>query len=415
MKHSQNIKGRVLYTITLLLLYMTVGKSFELNRDLMFYSIFPTMVFSYYIFDIYSFNRKYRYRELIISVVINGFIFYILAVYYKNSILIFGYILYTVAQNIIKCIYNSMFMTNEKVVIIGENSKEIQRAIDRSEELSYGGCIGIHEMERIREINPSEIIYTVGIEQSIIEDMFDLKMSGIKVRDSMRFLQENEGKVDIESVSKKWIVNSKGFEVLSSGIEQRIKRFIDIGMSLIILLVGTPFMIFTYFLVKLDNPKNFIKNPAFFRQKRIGAGGREFEIVKFRSMRLHNPKEHSKYASKKDNRITAVGKFIRKSRLDELPQIWNVLRGDMSFVGPRPEWNELGREYEKKINMYKVRYVVKPGLTGWAQVMYPYGASLDDAKKKLEYDIYYIKHQNFMLDIIILFKTVKVVLFGKGI
>ncbi|MGL5056121.1 MAG: sugar transferase, partial [Fusobacteriaceae bacterium] len=193
-----------------------------------------------------------------------------------------------------------------------------------------------------------------------------------------------------------------------------IKRFLDILMSLVILLVSLPFVIFTYFLVKLDNPKKFFSNPAFFKQKRIGAGGKEFQIIKFRSMRLHNPEEHSKYAGKKDNRITNIGKFIRKTRLDELPQIINVLKGEMSFVGPRPEWNELGRDYEKKINMYKVRYAVKPGLTGWAQVMYPYGANLEDAKKKLEYDIYYIKHQNVILDIIILFKTVKVVLFGKG-
>ncbi|MGL5964207.1 MAG: sugar transferase, partial [Fusobacteriaceae bacterium] len=258
------------------------------------------------------------------------------------------------------------------------------------------------------------VIYPIEMASKVVNEIFNLKMSGVKVKDSMVFLQEVEGKIDVDSLSKGWVNSAKGFEVLSSGVEQRIKRFLDILMSFIILMVGTPFMIFTYFLVKFDNPKNFFENPAFFKQKRIGAGGKEFEIMKFRSMRLHNPEEHSKYAGKGDNRITKVGKFIRKTRLDELPQIFNVLKGDMSFVGPRPEWNELGRDYEKKINMYKVRYAVKPGLTGWAQVMYPYGANLDDAKKKLEYDIYYIKHQNVILDIIILFKTVKVVLFGKG-
>lgn len=218
----------------------------------------------------------------------------------------------------------------------------------------------------------------------------------------------------MDKLSKKWVVESQGFDVLSSSLENRIKRSIDILLALFVLILGFPFMMITYILVKLDNPKNFFSNPAFFKQKRIGISGEEFEIVKFRSMRLHDPTQHSKYASENDNRITLVGKFIRKTRLDELPQIWNVLKGDMSFVGPRPEWNELGREYEKKINMYKIRYAVKPGLTGWAQVMYPYGASLDDAKQKLEYDIYYIKYQNFVLDIIILFKTIKVVLFGKG-
>ncbi len=126
------------------------------------------------------------------------------------------------------------------------------------------------------------------------------------------------------------------------------------------------------------------------------------------------PKEHSKYAKKNDNRITWVGRFIRKTRLDELPQLINVLKGNMSFIGPRPEWDLLGRDYEKKINLYKLRYAVKPGLTGWAQVMYPYGENIEDAKRKLEYDIYYIKHQSFVLDIIILFKTIRVVIFGKG-
>ena len=415
MKHNQSIKGRALYTITLLLLYMLIGDSFNLKIDIMFYSIFPIMIFSYYIFDAFSLNKKYRYREIIITGIINGFIFYMLAIYYKNMRLVFGWILYTIAHNLTKQLYSSLFMVNEKIVIIGEErSGELEKIIDKNEQLSYVGCVGMNELEKIKNMNPNEVIYPTGMENIILEEIFNLKMSGVKVRDSMRFIQEVEGKVDVDRVSKKWVVDSKGFEVLSSGIEQRVKRFLDLGMSLIILFIGVPFMIFTYFLVKLDNPKNFIKNPAFFKQKRIGAGGKEFEILKFRSMRLHNPKEHSKYASEKDKRITKVGKFIRKTRLDELPQIFNVLKGDMSFVGPRPEWDELGREYENKINMYKLRYAVKPGLTGWAQVMYPYGANLDDAKKKLEYDIYYIKHQNFIMDMTILFKTVKVVLFGKG-
>ena len=415
MKHNQSIKGRALYTITLLLLYMIIGDSFDLKIDIMFYSIFPIMIFSYYIFDAFSLNKKYRYREIIITGIINGFIFYMLAIYYKNMRLVFGWMLYTIAHNLIKQLYSSIFMVNEKIVIIGEErSGELEKIIDKNEQLSYVGCVGMNELEKIKNMNPNEVIYPTGMENIILEEIFNLKMSGVKVRDSMRFIQEVEGKVDVDRVSKKWVVDSKGFEVLSSGIEQRVKRFLDLGMSLIILFIGVPFMIFTYFLVKLDNPKNFIKNPAFFKQKRIGAGGKEFEILKFRSMRLHNPKEYSKYASEKDNRITKVGKFIRKTRLDELPQIFNVLKGDMSFVGPRPEWDELGREYENKINMYKLRYAVKPGLTGWAQVMYPYGANLDDAKKKLEYDIYYIKHQNFIMDMTILFKTVKVVLFGKG-
>ncbi|MGL5905032.1 MAG: sugar transferase, partial [Cetobacterium sp.] len=273
----------------------------------------------------------------------------------------------------------------------------------------------IEDIEKVvSEYSVNEVIYLKQFEDILLEKIFQLKLAGIKVCDSETFLQNVEGKIDVDKISKQWFLRSKGFDVLTSSLDKRLKRAIDITLAFIVFLIGLPFMILTYFLVKLDNPKKFFSNPAFFKQNRIGISGEVFQIVKFRSMRLHDPNEHSKYASEKDDRITAVGKFIRKTRLDELPQIINVLNGDMSFVGPRPEWDELGRDYEKKINMYKLRYAVKPGLTGWAQVMYPYGASLDDAKKKLEYDIYYIKHQNIALDIIILFKTVKVVLFGKG-
>lgn len=415
MKHSKNNKGRVIYTITLLVLFEIIRENFQLQRELMFYSLFPIMIFSYYIFDAFSFDKKYRYRELIISGIINGFVFYILAVYYQKSILILGWGIYTVSQNILKYLYNTIFSSTERIVLLTDKKEnDLEEIIEKNEKLCFEGSIGVDEINKIKEINPSEVIYPIEMANQVVDEVFDLKMSGVKVKDSMVFLQEVEGKIAVDSLSKDWVIKAKGFEVLSSSVEQRIKRVLDVAMSFVILLVGTPFMIITYFLVKMDNPKDFINNPAFFKQKRIGAGGKEFEIIKFRSMKIHDPNEHSKYASKKDNRITPIGKFVRKTRLDELPQIFNVLKGDMSFVGPRPEWNELGREYEKRINMYKVRYAVKPGLTGWAQVMYPYGANLEDAKKKLEYDIYYIKHQNFILDIIILFKTVKVVLFGKG-
>lgn len=416
MKHSQNNKGRVFYTISLVLLFEIIRKKFEMDRELMCYSIFSIIVFFYYIFDTFSFNKKYRYREIIVSGAINGFVFYILAAYYQKPTLVFGWIIYSVFQNIIKYFYNNIFSIAERVVLLTDKREEIlESIIKKNEKLYFEGYVNLDEINRIKNIKPSVVIYPIEITNLIVNEIFDLKMSGIKVMDSILFLQEFEGKIDVDTLSKDWVINAKGFEILSSRVEQKIKRFLDILMSVIIVLVGFPFMVVTYFLVKLDNPKNFLKNPAFFKQKRIGHEGKDFEIVKFRSMRIHNSSEHSKYASEKDDRITLVGKFIRKIRLDELPQIINVLKGDMSFIGPRPEWNELGRDYEEKINMYKMRYAVKPGLTGWAQVMYPYGASLEDTKKKLEYDIYYIKYQNVLLDIIILFKTVRVVLFGKGL
>ena len=249
-----------------------------------------------------------------------------------------------------------------------------------------------------------------------------MKLSGTEVTDYLSFLEQIEGKIDTEKIDDLWVVTSDGFKVLNNSLQKRIKRLFDIVMAILIFIPAFPFMVITYILVKLDvgikyiilNPMKILKNPAFFKQKRIGFRGKEFEIIKFRSMKIHDPSKFSKYASEHDNRITKFGKFMRKMRLDELPQLINVLRGDMSFVGPRPEWNELGKDYEKKIKNYKLRYGVVPGLTGWAQVMYPYGASVDDAERKLEYDLYYIKHQDFVLDIVVFFKTIKIVLFGKG-
>ncbi|MGL5058056.1 MAG: hypothetical protein ACRC6A_11925, partial [Fusobacteriaceae bacterium] len=267
MKHSQNINGRVIYTITLFVLFEIIRKSFSLEIEYMFYSLFPIMIFSYYIFDIFSFNTKYRYREFLISGFLNGFIFYILMTYYKETALIFGYILYTVAQNMIKYLYHSLFTSVEKVILLtdGENPK-LEEIIENNRKFCYEGSVDIGDIDKIKAMNPDEVIYPIEMASRIVNEIFSLKMSGIKVKDSMVFLQEVEGKIDVDSLSKSWVNSAKGFEVLSSGVEQRIKRFLDILMSLVILLVSLPFVIFTYFLVKLDNPKKFFSNPAFFKQ-----------------------------------------------------------------------------------------------------------------------------------------------------
>ena len=156
------------------------------------------------------------------------------------------------------------------------------------------------------------------------------------------------------------------------------------------------------------------KGPVIFKQTRIGENMKPFKVYKFRSMRMHDPKKYSKYTLDNDTRVTKFGKFMRKTRIDELPQLWNILKGTMSFIGPRPEWDILAKDYAEKISHYNLRHLIKPGITGWAQVMFPYGESLEDAKRKLEYDLYYLKHQDLILDVLIIMKTVKAVLFGKG-
>lgn len=426
MKHNQNARGRIPYTLALFLLYEWIIRVMNLSINTSIYGLFFMLILSYYVFGIFTLRERYSVKEFLISMSLNSAIFFILLIFHKNFEIIFYFLIYTGLQNLIRYILGKLYKHNIRVLILGDETDErrVKKGIIDNLEYSYIGFVSdknSNALGKIKDIEDiikvygiTEIIYIKELEEQLIDEIFKLKLSGMKVLDSDIFLQNVEGKIDVEKISKKWFLESKGFDVLTSTLDKRLKRFMDIAMALIVFLMGLPFMIITYFLVKLDNPKRFFSNQAFFKQNRIGIGGGVFQIVKFRSMKIHNPNEHSKYASEKDDRITTIGKFIRKTRLDELPQIWNVLNGDMSFVGPRPEWDELGRDYEKKINMYKLRYAVKPGLTGWAQVMYPYGASIDDAKKKLEYDIYYIKYQNIAMDIIILFKTVKVVLFGKG-
>lgn len=269
----------------------------------------------------------------------------------------------------------------------------------------------IEDIEEVVEKNNiQEIIFVSRKQVKVYADLVvKLKFKGITVVDYLGFLEREEGRVDVDKIDDLWVLMTTGFNSFNSKLQKRIKRAFDFIASLILLVVSFPFMIFTYILVKKDG------GPAFFKQKRIGMNGKEFEIIKFRSMKVHDPNKFSKYASENDDRITKVGHFIRKTRLDELPQLINVFRGDMSFVGPRPEWNELGHDYEKKIKNYHLRYAVRPGITGWAQTMYFYSSTIEEVKEKLEYDLYYIKYQDLFLDIVILFKTVKIVIFGKGI
>jgi undecaprenyl-phosphate galactose phosphotransferase len=200
------------------------------------------------------------------------------------------------------------------------------------------------------------------------------------------------------------------------------KRLFDITMAIFLLVITFPIWLIVMFLIKLDIgllksikcPILFLKNPCFFIQNRIGKNRKIIKILKFRSMYHHNVEEYSKFPTENDTRITWIGNIIRKLRIDELPQILNILKGDMSFIGPRPEWDILGYEYEKSIPNYFFRYEVLPGITGWAQIQYIYGSGVEDAKIKLSYELYYIKHQSIFLDFEIILKTIKVIFLGKG-
>jgi sugar transferase (PEP-CTERM system associated) len=235
-------------------------------------------------------------------------------------------------------------------------------------------------------------------------------MNGVTVIDLLTFFERETGRVRHDILQPSWMIFSDGF--LKGSTRAVIKRMFDIGVSLGMLAVVWPFMLLTALAIKIESRFN---GPILYFQQRTGENGEPFNVMKFRSMHTDAEKDGiARWAKKNDSRITRVGSFIRKTRLDELPQIFNVLRGDMSFVGPRPERPEFVEKLEEKIPYYAERHRVKPGITGWAQIRYPYGASEQDSSAKLEYDLYYVKNYSLFLDMLILLQTAEVVLWGKG-
>ena len=240
-----------------------------------------------------------------------------------------------------------------------------------------------------------------------INTLLDYKMRGITIELGATFYERVTGKILVERISPSLIIFSDGFYL--SRWKYHAKRLSDLFCSSILLTLSLPFLLVTALLIKLDSP-----GPVFYFQERVGEGNKLFQIIKFRSMCQDAEKNGAVWAKQNDDRITRVGEVIRALRIDELPQLWNVLKGDMSLVGPRPERQIFVDELAKKIPYYTIRHRLKPGVTGWAQVCYPYGASELDALKKLEYDLYYMKNLSITFDLWIIFKTVKTVLFKKG-
>ena len=241
-----------------------------------------------------------------------------------------------------------------------------------------------------------------------LKDLLRIKTAGVHVNDFSSFVERETGRVDLETVNPSWLIFSDGF---SSGraVSTAAKRVFDITASSILLALTAPLIVIFALLIKLDS-----KGPAFFRQSRVGLFATTFDVIKLRSMRLDAEVDGAQWAIRDDPRVTRVGRFIRKTRIDELPQTWSVLKGEMSFVGPRPERPEFVSDLEEALPYYAERHMVKPGITGWAQINYPYGASIEDSRHKLEYDLYYAKNYTPFLDLLILLQTLRVVLWHEG-
>lgn len=239
-------------------------------------------------------------------------------------------------------------------------------------------------------------------------DLFDCRMCGLSVTDYASFHEREARSLDLDYSRLSWMIFSDGFRVDRGRMV--MKRVFDIVVSAVLLLLTMPVSALTAALIRLESP-----GAILYRQERVGLNGRPFLITKFRSMRVDAEKEGPQWAQAKDSRVTRVGAFIRRTRIDEIPQVLNVLKGEMSFIGPRPERPVFVDGLRSAIAYYDERHRMKPGITGWAQVNYPYGASVEDARRKLGYDLYYIKNGSLFLDLIILCQTVRVILWGEGV
>lgn len=241
-----------------------------------------------------------------------------------------------------------------------------------------------------------------------MDQLLACRIKGVPVLDFAGFCEKTQHEVPIDSLKGSWLVYGRGF--VQGRLRTFVKRVFDIVSSIVLLVTLSPLMLVTMIVVPLDS-----RGPVFYRQRRVGLGGVEFTCLKFRSMRVDSEKDGvARWASRNDPRITRVGSFIRKTRIDELPQLFSVLKGEMSLVGPRPERPSFVAQLKNDIPFYDIRHSVKPGLTGWAQVRYHYGATLEDARRKHQYDLYYVKHNSLRLDVLILIETVSVVMFREG-
>ena len=264
--------------------------------------------------------------------------------------------------------------------------------------------------EIVKRENVDRIVVSMGERrgQFPTSELLLLSLGGdVSIEEGASFYERLTGRVSLDMIRPSWLIFSgRGRQARIAGLFRNVMHR---SVALIGGILSLPIALVTILLIKLESP-----GPVLYKQERVGMNGKPFVIMKFRSMRIDAEKEGPVWASSGDGRATRVGRIIRKIRVDEIPQFWNILRGEMSFVGPRPERPHFVSQLAEEIPYYQQRHLIAPGLTGWAQIKYPYGASIDDARQKLQYDLYYIKNQSLVLDAIILFETIKIILFGRG-
>ena len=398
-----------------------------INRGLGFRNamIIVSALIAYYIANVYNVaTNKYKLKDMTTVIVINGILMTVttfskIFTFYEGIIL-FGII--TIFQIAFRYIVIMAVVEKERVVFVGENdyTEDLLESVRKDGQYVFVTSLNNTDMKALgKEIlelyNTKKFDVLVDFTDKLLRDpkitekLLQYKLEGLQYYNYLEFYETYENKLPISHLSPKWFLENTGFEIYHNNFNLKAKRLLDLLFALLIGIFAAPVIVLAAIIVKLES-----KGPIFFIQERIGEGNKKFNIVKFRSMTTDAEKDGPQWASKNDNRVTKFGKIMRATRIDELPQLWNVLRGEMSFVGPRPEREYFIQQLEKEIPYYNLRHTVKPGLTGWAQVMYPYGASVEDAYRKLQYDLYYIKHHSIPFDVKVLLKTVTIVIFGKG-
>ncbi|MBC2733208.1 MAG: TIGR03013 family PEP-CTERM/XrtA system glycosyltransferase [Desulfobacteraceae bacterium] len=434
-------EGLVIYLSVIIAAYIKLGSDLHVFDDWVFFkSMLITVVcqIALYYNDLYDLKVTNNYVELgirLLQALGIATIFFGIA-YYLIPQLMIGegifvimiglLILLIVSWRIGYTLVLEKGLFNQKLIIIGSGElatgiiKEIRDKRDSGYEIDTildeedcreGVCgIQLDMCDQAKAKNISKII--VALEEKRgnlpIRQLLKCRTEGIEILEGTSFYEMLLGKLYVKQINPSWLIFSDGFR--KSPLKSAMKRTGDIILSSIMLVMLSPMILITAILIKIDS-----KGPVIFSQERVGQNGKGFNVHKFRSMVTDAEKSSGPvWASEDDDRVTRVGRVIRKLRIDELPQLWNVLKGEMSFVGPRPERAFFIQQLEKDVPYYSERLTVKPGLTGWAQVSYPYGASVEDAIEKLNYDLFYTKNMSFLLDLLIIFRTVKIVLFGKG-
>lgn len=400
---------------------------------------------AFYLFDLYDFIVMHDRRELVLRLVqALGLAWIALAIaFYAFPRLMLGRGIFLIALPLALALMVGWRVSihwllghpdfGERILIVGSGSLAVEVAREMLERPDAGyriaGFVGTDaqllgkslinprvigltsELEEVvRRENIDRIVVAMGERRGQLptNELLQLSLTGkVNIEEGASFYERVTGRVSLNMIRPSWLIfSSRGRQARIAGIARNIVHRIVAMMGGVISL---PFAIATAILIKVDST-----GPILYKQERVGKNGQPFILMKFRSMRTDAEKAGPVWASQDDDRTTRVGKVIRKLRIDEIPQFWNIFRGEMDFVGPRPERQHFVSQLAQEIPYYEQRHLIAPGLTGWAQIKYPYGASIEDARQKLQYDLYYIKNQSLVLDAIILFETIKIILFGRG-